>query len=650
MEILSSLQFLNPAALLAGLLIPLLALAYLRQRPAKSRVVPSLILLKALAKQRLIQRRFRPPLHFYFELLALLLLLAAAAAPSIREDRHRVAILLDTSLSMRSVVPAERDRSANESRLARAKLKLTNWLDSQPSASRFTLYTSAPSLEQIGTKLGSVGEASRKLSEIEASLASDTFSASAQQLAESGEYDRLLLVTDHPVELADSSVKSGGKTTLEALSLGNLLPARSANPYLTAIRVTSATATDSARVIAEIGLAGSEPLTIQGELSARVTGADKHSYFQALASREITLNPATTNLLEFELDDSTARQHHFSIELKNAPPGLSNLLAEDDRAWVSREERARNRILLVTPESESENNFGLNLIRGFEVKQLSPQQFTALNSTEIRAYGLVIFRHCVPRSEPPVPALFILPPQDNPFAPVTQISARAAITSWAEAHPLTAYLKVPLLQPKNALVLLPPRWAQPIINVEEGPIFAAGENHGNRSAVLGFEIFPFDGDRSPAYSVLTLNLFRWLSGSDVLDQQFTVGSHFTLDPERSWVVADPSDSVSTIHPTDAASASFTFSKPGIYLLTSISGETQQNLAHETTAVAVNSFFPDESQLDKFGAIYLPQVITHATGKEDTSREPLWPLLALLAMGVLFFEYLLRRKGTQPSTI
>ena len=561
---------------------------------------------------------------------------------------------------MRAIIHSDRDKSNTENRLSRAKLRLTEWLEAQSNAARFTLFTSAPALEQLGAILGSAGEVTRKLSEVEASLAADTFSASVQQLAESGEYDHLLLVTDRPVELVDSSVSALNRTNLETLPLGALLPARSANPYITSIRVTPATTSDHARVIAEISLAGSEQLTIKGELSTRITGADKHSNFQPIATREIRLSPVVTNLLEFELDDSSSRQRHFAIELKDAPVGLNNLLAEDDRAWVSREERARNRILVVTPEAETEDHFGLNRIRGFEIKQLTPQLYTELDSADVRTYGLAIFRHCVPTSEPPIPALFILPPQDNPFAQVTQISARAAITSWAEAHPLTAYLKVPLLQPKNALVLAPPRWAQPIINVEEGPIFAAGENHAKRSAVLGFEIFPFDGDRSPAYSVLTLNLFRWLSGSDVLDQQFTVGSHFTLDPERTWVIADSSDSVTTVHPTDAANKPYTFSKPGIYLLTSIAGESQQSLVRETTAVAVNSFFPDESQLDKIGTLQLPRKIAHATGKEDSTRESLWPLLAILALGVLLFEYLLRsgrlqkirlrQKGQQPSTI
>ena len=57
-----------------------------------------------------------------------------------------------------------------------------------------------------------------------------------------------------------------------------------------------------------------------------------------------------------------------------------------------------------------------------------------------------------------------------------------------------------------------------IINSEQGSILFAGESRGFRFAVLGFEIFPFEGSKTPALSVLTLNLLNWLANTRSLSK------------------------------------------------------------------------------------------------------------------------------------
>ena len=121
MSWLSGLQF---GYLLGGavaLLSPLLVLAYLRQDRARRKVVSSVLILKEIAARPRRRRRFVPPPRFFFELLCLLLLALAATLPARRDERERVAVVVDTSLSMRAFdakAPGGTRMGAKGSRLA----------------------------------------------------------------------------------------------------------------------------------------------------------------------------------------------------------------------------------------------------------------------------------------------------------------------------------------------------------------------------------------------------------------------------------------------------------------------------------------------------------------------------------------------------
>jgi|GEM_PF-3208718 len=644
MNIWASLSLLQPLALFAGLALPVLVLAYLRQKPSQSKRVPSLILLRELTKHRLLQRRFHPPLHFYLELLALLLLILAAAQPWLKEEGKRVAILVDTSLSMRAFTTpsASAALTTPSNRLVIAKKALATWIEQQASDNTYSLYGSAPNTARLSPNLISAAELLPLVNELKATTGADSLAGSVQQLGASGEFDRILLVTDRTIELQPKIRSEKLTTRIDNLPLGELAPENASNPYLSSISLTAGESSSNGTISAEVGIAGNRPLEVTAQLLAKAGGSDPKQEI-VVAQKTLRVAPGQTNLLNFQLSPEFAKKRFFSINLSSPTAGNSNLLVEDDTAWVSREERARNRILIVTPEATNGESFGLQTLKGFEVTQVLPIEYTKLSKSSLREFALLIFRHCVPNQEPLIASLFILPPQDNALVPVSQLSARAAITSWAEAHPLTAYLKVPLLKPINALVLSPPRWAQSIINVEEGPILSAGENRGVRSAATGFELLPFEGAKSPAYSVLLLNLFRWLTSSNALDQQFLVGSSFALDSELSWVIVGPDQNVKTIQPgdTSASGKQLLFSDPGFYQLTSIGGKDASELQRDTQFIAVNTFLAEESQLLKSAALSLPATIEHSSEREQVAQTPLWPLFLGLALLTLILEYLVR---------
>ena len=172
-------------------------------------------------------------------------------------------------------------------------------------------------------------------------------------------------------------------------------------------------------------------------------------------------------------------------------------------------------MLLVASGDELPDS-GFGGVPALGVQQISPAEFAKRAESDLARYSSVIFHRSAPARPPSVPTLLILPPADNPLFPVRDQADEGRITSWAAEHPITSYLKVPLLSPGSAAIFDVPLWAQSIMRVEEGAIVVAGESHGVRFAAVGMEMLPFEGARTPVLSVLTLNLLNWLSGGTEL--------------------------------------------------------------------------------------------------------------------------------------
>jgi hypothetical protein len=84
-----------------------------------------------------------------------------------------------------------------------------------------------------------------------------------------------------------------------------------------------------------------------------------------------------------------------------------------------------------------------------------------------------------------------------------------------------------LTVPTTRLIDCPPS-ASPILTTTAGTIACAGEQQGFRYAIIGFELFPFDGPKTPTLSILTLNLFKWLFESQGPSQKISPLENVTI--------------------------------------------------------------------------------------------------------------------------
>src|SRR6185369_8385795 len=135
-------EFLNPAALYALLLLPLLLIAYLVRRPPRRVVFSTVLLMRDLATRVSAGRSGIPPI-FFLHLLILTLLLLCLGEPSLSSRAMNVALVLDNSASMQAI-------SDGRSRFQHALDEAAKTLRGLPAGAGVDLYVLAPSLARRG--------------------------------------------------------------------------------------------------------------------------------------------------------------------------------------------------------------------------------------------------------------------------------------------------------------------------------------------------------------------------------------------------------------------------------------------------------------------------------------------------------------------
>lgn len=633
-------QFASAAFLALGLAAPLLILAYTRKQTRDARRVSTVLLLRKLPKHAVIRKKIKIPPNFWFELLALLALAAAAAYPLYQGSGKRTAILLDNTLSMSS------QGTSKPTLFAEAVRRLLNWMDEQPSGNSYTLYTSSPSLQRIGEASVSSGSVEEYLADLAPTLSSDSISSAIEQLGESGSYDQLVVVSDRGIKEVQSSpdgAVADSATTIRSLTVGR----GQTNLFISSISVeTSGVRSQNRTIVSRIAQSGGSQRDVELRLSGSAGGSSDYSLLKTV---KLGLGSDSSQEIQIPVPDEARSMRSFRLEID---AGADDALALDNQAWTSVDAAAESAVLLVSPLEPDEDAFGLKKIGGIRIVHATPAEYASLSAQKIKRFSLALFHRTAPVDAPPIATLLVLPPKNNILFPVKMDVDKPVLSSWDSGHPITTYLRVPLLKPGAAAVFDVPLWARSIMNVEQGSILASGESRGVRFAALGMEILPFEGARTPAASVLTINLVRWLSGSSELSFGYRTGSRHELQGDATWVIADPKGDIETIETTQAKPAFYPLKQPGLYTVTRISGASSDTLSRSTEILPVNVFYPQESATYAPPPIPAPSLIEHQEISEHAAT-PIWPQVIMLALALLLIEfgirsYLLKKSSSEVS--
>lgn len=625
----SSINLGNASMLWAGLLIPLLVLAYLKTKRDIALLVPSVMVLRAIKQQTVLRSKIKLPWRFYLELLMLCILLCAATLPSKPGDNQKVAMVIDNSLSMQAL-----DHGA-KTRLELAKDHALSFLAGLSSADQVIIYSSSPRLSALSPKSESPSSARERVSRILPSAAGSTLSGDLKNLAESGRFSQVVLISDEALELTEVEDPLSGNNIVTEIK-GVRVGSPSENYFISNLAYqTESLEDDRVTIVANIGWSGLAATAV----NVIVDALDPSSFVPENLQKS-TINISPSKAAEFSSVIPIRGDKWIEVRLENAK-GVADSIKVDNRAWLPPLSAKKSAILLVSQESSL---WGLDRISSLQVESITPKEFALLGERRVKNCQTLIFHKSAPVAATGVPSLFILPPDMNNFFPVAKSVERGHITSWSEQHPLINYLRVPVLPINGALVFSPPLWAQAVINIGEGPVVVAGESEGVRYVGVGTELLPFEGAKTAAQSVLTINALNWLLGSSgTVGNVFITGALYPLDRKKAWKVITFEGKTSE-RPTfeKAVRVISRDDIEGHEVLLSESGPMVfiDQDESEKLEVAVNVFHPADSATTTVRKLTLPNFIeSQRSSKEE--NEPIWPSLLKLVLLLLVADWAIR---------
>ena len=604
-----------PLWLLALLPIALGLLAIYRRRGERGQtIVGSLLILSRIPNPEKPKNSRIPPWRFFFELLLALILLLAVGGLAYQEEQQQAALLVDNSLSMAAV---NHKAPLPETLLASAIERASNALDTIPNNATVTLFTSAPQLREIA-KSSSASDISEAFGQLRAEYAPDNLQATVAQLQERG-FAKILVFTDKTLtEQTQSSnlvsepiwgeqARSGAANV--ALSALTLAPAKS-----------EANESSEQSILVELSSFGASSGTAL--LTVQPFGPNG----EQLKATKLPVQLAPNTLQKDTVKVNLAGAVGVKASLEQIKPAEADWLKEDNERWLSLKS-SQHPIVVISPFKL--NELGLAALPKYSFVQCSPEDLlTCAKGARSAILHRVQLHGGLLKGLAGVgvnSAVVIMPNPKSSLLPADSACQDAALTTWREGDELLAYLtlaalKLPSCQTFSLKGTLP-AWASALIDSTAGTVALTGKLEGLSTVVLGFELLPFQGRRSPFGSVLLLNSLKWLERSSA---NSTTLDTFAAVPESAKIIERLGhSSFSTVEANGSALA-----LPGLYRLVNAEGVT--------TYEAVNFFSRDESDLKERVVSLVPptpaasQARSAKSNKANSEQEQGQSLLELLA--------------------
>lgn len=616
--------FQNPALLWGlPLLAAFLVWIYLRRGQGRQVLVSSVLLLRGLKSPVTARRRFVPPPRFFFELLVVAILCASLAGLFRRGQLRRYAIIIDNSFSM-----AAQHQQASEriSLLTEALRNSSALVHSLSSDARIEVWISAPQAISLTGGLVEKDAALSALEKIELAFAEGNLQTLIDRSALDESLEKIFIFSDHSAAPSQSGeAEQDRRFILRTLYDSNHDGLRS-NTAITDIEWHHEFGSSTQRALA-LTLQAFSPAHVRGKLvlSAVLTGPLPVSH-RPITEKQIELSGAEAQTVLF--GDLPLEAEIFKLHFEARPDGPPDLITQDNEAWLAVEDRQEK--VLVIGDLPAEK-LGLKSLRNLEFESLPPEQYRTLS---LRGRGRsAVFHRYLPDKPPPINSLFVMPQSSSAWLNVGPELAAVEITAWQTVHPLLRYLNLEALSLKSSRSFMLPVWAREVVSSNAGPLAIAGEFEGYRYAATAFEIFPFEGKKTPLLSILTLNILKWItslgtasgyrSANSALELGDDSSELYYMDGTRVGTAASSPRGVKNEAPVNSAY----LSRPGVYI-----GRKEGRISLQT---AVNYFSEAESNLLSQQTVKIPR----STGlqQEYTGRKDMAGWLARLLALLLFAD-------------
>ncbi len=591
-------EFLNPTALYGLMALPLLVIPYLIQRKPRRVIFSSLLLFTEMGERASGKPwgRLRFPLIFFLQLVLLTLLIFSLSEPVFSIRPRRIAIALDNSASMQTL-------ENGKTRFQLAQERARDLLTEVGVADTIDIYLTTPHLEKVRSTPRRKDEVAGLIASLEPYDLGDPpidYDTVLNQLAIRQKYDRVYLITDHPV--------SGQGEKVRAISVGTAQD----NLAITSFQLGHASLVGG-QFSATVEVTNYSAKDTKTKVVVSGGGA-------VLTSRELAIGGGKTAVAFFE---GLPRRSYYEAEI-----ATRDALLVDNRRFAVPPPAQNLRILGVSPRPQALSS--LRAIAGVSVDIVSPGDY---QTGERTGYDLEIFHLATPAEPPQTPALFVLPP-DNTLVDLGRPLSRPVVSNWREPHPLTRYVNFSLLRPTYARPLNPHVPGERIVESPEGALVFTAQRQGTRYLILGFDPFPYLGRENLPMSIFTLNLLDWfIETAGARDRGTGEALTFGASSQGDLLVNPRGDNFSL--KSGATSFNDTFYQ-GVYQLTR---------GGQKELLAMNLQDSNESNLRQPTTINLYD--RAGVNKSESILFVFWPYLLLAALVLAVIEWFIHPPTRRP---
>jgi len=614
-------RFLNPAAFLFALLVPLVVLLYLLKLKRREVIVSAVLLWRRSIEDLTANAPFqklRRNLLLLLQILFILLVVFLLARPYLRAGATTgisYIVLIDASASMQATDMDGR------SRLEAARDLAVQLVDGMKPGDRMMIMSFAKGTEVVENWTPDGETLRAALQRIEASdLSTDLSEAlnialtlsrtepncSIRVLSDGAFPDLPEIQVDEEQEIRFMSVGVTG----ENIGITRVGAARVSEEYhgYDVLAGVQNFAGESRRVVVEFW---------RGD--------------ELLDAKEVALEPLGWSDAVF----SGLSGVEGVVELRLSPAAGEDevdVFPADDRAWTVIPERRAAETLLVSAGNPVLENV-LAVDPCLRVTRVPPESFDGSVPVD-----LVVFDAFGPPTLRPGRYLFfgVTPPVADIVGAGTESSP--IVVDWDRTHPLNRFVSYDNVRIEEALriELLDP--TESLVESSGGPLLAAFERDGGvRGVYVGFDVLRSDWPLRFSFPVFVGNAANWLLGGNVArgEHQFHTGEAIPIETEQAGGRVRVVDVIGESHvielgPEETVAYFARTDRAGIYTARSGSGEIMR--------YAVNLASPEESDIRPRGNLDVGNSRIAASDEPLRHNVEIWKPLAIAGLFLLGLEW------------
>jgi Ca-activated chloride channel family protein len=625
-------SLLFPLGMIALIALPIILLLHLLRERRRRVTVPSLLLWQNMPRRPDGRRSSVLPLSLLLllHLLVALLVALALAQPQLlstifRTGGQQIVLIIDTSTSMAA-------QDGGRTRLAAAQNEartLINRLGANDQLAIIAMNSHAHVLARGGSE--NQQELLGALNSLQAGGATNL--AEALTLAEASldpeRQGQVIILSDNAL-LGTSAPKQVLSADLRWQQIGSNQGNKAIVSFAAQNRSNSRTA--PIHVYARVANYANQSSETWARLIADGQQIDERFVeFPANGEAELTWTvPAGTNQLSLEIqgNDALAIDDVAQLSLAQVRPLRILLVSEQASAAANN----------VDPQASANSDLlrrALNAVPGASVGTIAPAQYTSSQSAS--QADLTVFEEFLPEAWPAGGVLVIAPPRGNSLIQV-QDTRPISTTSLRQRGSLLSGLNLDTLR-RATVAEIDSEWGEVLLSDGETPLIARQRIDQSEIAVWAFSLRDTNLPTRLAFPLLVARSVRDLT-PQALPNALNVGDDLRLQPSprASTISVSAPDGQTAQYEGQAELLLENLNQAGFY---SISELSDDGSVLYNGRVAVNIGNPSESDLRSQD---LPEISTaplpvSASSEAESSGRELWPVLTLLALAVLFIEWI-----------